>query len=84
MQKQDYNYFLDNTAQFYKKYGRRFLAIKNQNVIGVYDTFDEALENTLKKETLGTFLIQECLADRKKSVHFFQGNVLPIVEDDTF
>jgi hypothetical protein len=78
MQRQDYEYFLDNTDRFYKEYGHRFLAIKDQNIIGVYETFNDALENTLQKETPGTFLIQECLENREKYVYFFQGNVLPL------
>jgi hypothetical protein len=77
MQEQDYEYFLENTARFYKEYGQRFLTIKNQNVIGVYDSFNDALDNTLKKEPLGTFLIQECLENRGKAANYFQGNVAP-------
>jgi hypothetical protein len=78
MQKQDYEYFLQNTDQFYKVYGNKYLAIKDQNVIGVYNTFNEALENTLKAEPLGSFLIQECLESREKAIHYFQNNVAPV------
>jgi hypothetical protein len=37
MQEQDYEYFLQNTSEFYKKYGHKYLAIKNQCVLGVYN-----------------------------------------------
>jgi hypothetical protein len=57
MQKQDYEYFLQNTDQFYKQYGHKHLAIKDQGIHGVYGTFNEALENTLKAEPLVSFLI---------------------------
>ncbi|MDR1786832.1 MAG: hypothetical protein LBR16_00040 [Treponema sp.] len=77
MQDQDYEYFLQNTADFYRQYGPKFLAIKNKGVLGVYGDFNEALDKTLKQEEWGTFLIQECLKDRKDAVHYFQGNVLP-------
>jgi hypothetical protein len=75
MQDQDFEYFLKNTEQFYKEYGHKYLAIKEQKIIGVYDTFNEALDMTLQKESLGTFLIQECLEKRENAVFHFQGNV---------
>jgi hypothetical protein len=78
MQDQDFEYFLENTDKFYKKYGHKYLAVKNKDILGVYDTFNEALENTLKTEPLGTFLIQECLESRDKAVQYFQGNVIPV------
>jgi len=77
MQDQDYEYFLQNTADFYRRYGPKFLAIKNKGVIGVYDDFNDALDKTLKTEQWGTFLIQECLKDKKDAVHYFQSNVAP-------
>jgi fibrillarin-like rRNA methylase len=76
MQKQDYDFFVQNMELFYQKYGHKFLAIKNKNVIGVYDDFDNALDYTLKKEKAGTFLIQECYENREKSIHYFQDNVM--------
>jgi hypothetical protein len=75
MRDQDFEYFLKNTEQFYKEYGHKYLAIKDQKIIGVYNTFNEALDKTLQKEPLGTFLIQECLEKRENGVFHFQGNV---------
>ncbi len=75
MQDKNYQYFLENMESLYKQYGHKFLAIKNQSVIGVYDSFNDALESTLKTEALGTFLVQECFENKDKSIHNFQGNV---------
>ena len=75
MNTKDYEYFERNMSSFYKKYGRKFLVIKNQKVIGVYDSFGEAFSETRKSEELGTFLIQECFRNLKESVHHFQSNV---------
>jgi len=55
-----------------------FVAIKNRNILGTYNTFNEALEITLKTEQIGTFLIQECFESREKLVHHFQGNVISV------
>jgi hypothetical protein len=72
----NYEYFSKNMPELYKKYGHKFLAIKDEKVIGEYDTFDEAIRETNKTEKLGTFLIQECFKDKKDAIHCFQGNVI--------
>lgn len=77
-QDQDFNYFLDNMESLYNVHGHKFVAVKNMDILGVYDNFDEALENTLKTEELGTFLIQECFDNIEKMVHHFQSNVAPV------
>jgi len=75
-QEQDYEYFLQNIGELYELYGHKFLAIKNRQILGAYDNFDDALDETLKHEKVGTFLIQECFQNREECVHCFQGNVM--------
>ena len=79
MQDKDFEYFLQNMEKFYEEFGHKFLSIKNQEIIGVYDDFDLALHETLKRAELGTFIIQECLNDKEKLVNHFQGNVMPVL-----
>jgi hypothetical protein len=74
----DFNYFLENMENLYRSHGHKFVAVKNKNILGIYDNFNEALESTLKTEELGTFIIQECFDNVEKIVHHFQGNVMPI------
>ena len=71
----DYDYFINNLAALYKEYGHRFLVIKNEQVIGVYYSFDDALNETVKTDKPGTFLIQECVEDPEDLILKFQGNV---------
>jgi fibrillarin-like rRNA methylase len=75
MQDQDFEYFIQNMESFYKQYGHKFLSIKDRNILGAYDSFDMALEETLKREPIGTFIIQECFKSKEESVNHFQGNV---------
>jgi len=63
MQDKDFEWFLKNYDTLYNKYGRSFLAIKNETVLGFYSNFHEASETTQKTEELGTFIIQECNGD---------------------
>jgi hypothetical protein len=76
MQDQDFEYFIQHMESFYKQYGHKFLAIKDKNVLAAYDSFNTALDETLKQEQAGTFIIQECFKSREESVNHFQGNVL--------
>jgi hypothetical protein len=73
--KQDYEYFINNIEELYKKYGHSFLVVKGEEIIGAYDTFESAFDETVKSLPLGSFLIQECVEDPQRIVHSFQGNV---------
>ena len=65
-QKKDFEYFVANMLEFNKLYGQKFVAIKNQGILGVYDTFLEAVDTTMETEKLGTFLVQACFDDIEK------------------
>ena len=54
----DFKWFVDNYQALYEKYGHKFLAIKEKQVIGAYDSFIDAIENT--EEEPGSFIVQEC------------------------
>ena len=53
----EFKYYLENQDKLVEKYNGKVLVIKNCNVIGVYDTELEAVNETSKKEELGTFLV---------------------------
>jgi len=72
---ENFEYFKENMLQFYNEYGSKFIAIKDRKVLGVYDTFDEALEVTLKSEKIGTFIVQQCTDDATNFTSTFQSNV---------
>ncbi len=59
----DFTYFLEHYQEFYQKYGHKYIVIKNKNVLGTYDTEVNAIETTIQKYPLGTFIVQECNGD---------------------
>lgn len=63
MQELDFEWFVENMQELYKKYGRVFLAIKNKTILGSYKTYAEGVNETAKKEPLGSFIVQECGPD---------------------
>lgn len=62
-QNKDFEWFISNNKKLFKKYGEKFLAIKDQKVIGVYDDYSEGVKQTKSTEKLGTFIIQQCGKD---------------------
>ena len=61
----NYEWFVINWDILYEKYGHKFLVIKDKKVIGVYNSFREAMDNT--HEEKNTFTIEECT--QKRNVH---------------
>lgn len=76
LQDSDYKWFVSHLAKLFNKYGDVFLAIKNQTVLGTYDTYGAAVKATEKKEQLGTFIVQQCAPDLDScAAHIFSPNL---------
>lgn len=60
LQQKDYEWFLQNYDNLFKKYGVSYLAIKNQQVLGTYNSYAEAVRETEKSEPAGDFIVQFC------------------------
>ncbi len=56
----EFKYYLAHQDELVKKYNGKFVVIKDDKVIGVFDTKSEAIEEMTKKHELGTFLVQKC------------------------
>lgn len=61
--KSDFKYFLDNYDSLFKKYGHKFVAIKDKNILGVFDTASQAFNNLSCDYEVGTYILQECTGD---------------------
>lgn len=72
----EYKFYTKNKAEFVKKYKGKFLVIKNEEVVGVYLTREDAYNESSKKYQLGTFLIQECLEEEKEIAQTFHSRVI--------
>ena len=71
----EFQYYLDNQADLVSQYDGMVLVIKNQQVIGVFDTEIEAIEETKKDEELGTFLVQRCSPGEENHTATFHSRV---------
>lgn len=59
----DFEYFIAHYQELFEKYGHKFIAIQNQNILGVYDDEITAINETSEKYPLGSFIVQECNGD---------------------
>ena len=61
----EFEYYLEHQAEMVEKYDGRVIALKNNQVIGDYDSYGEALHTTNKEHPMGTFLLQRVSEGRK-------------------
>lgn len=59
-QSSDYLWFKENRLRLFKEYGICYIVIQNKKILNTYESYGEALHNTLKKEKPGRFIIQFC------------------------
>jgi len=72
----EFDWFLDNQTKLIQKYDGKVLAIKGFNVIGAYDDYLKAINETLKTEELGTFIVQKCSVDPSSYVCVVNSGVM--------
>jgi hypothetical protein len=76
MLEKEFKYYLDNQDDLVKNYNGKFIVIKDEKVIGVYDSHSEAYNESLLTEKLGTFLIQHCLSGDQGYSQTFHSQVI--------
>jgi hypothetical protein len=71
----EFKYYLKNQEELVKKYNGKFIVVKDEKVIGAYDSHREALDKTIIDHKLGTFLIQHCIPGDDSYTLTFHSNV---------
>lgn len=71
----EFKYYLDNQNELVKKFEGKYLVIVGKNVVGVYNSEEEAYFDSIKKYELGTFLIQYCEAGENSYTQSFHSRV---------
>ena len=72
---EDYNFFIENLAFLYEKFGPAYVSIKSGQVLGSYKTLEEAVLETAKNHALGTFIVQQLAENHESLVAHFAGNI---------
>lgn len=74
MSDMNYSFFKSNIDNLCKSYYGKYLSLKNASVLGSFDSFDQAYNETIKTEELGTFLIVHCVKSGEMPVNNFYSN----------
>ena len=53
-----FKFYLENQDTFVEQYDGKVIALKNEEVLGAYENELDAVNVTLRRHELGTFLIQ--------------------------
>ncbi|GHT03109.1 hypothetical protein AGMMS49525_07670 [Bacteroidia bacterium] len=72
----EFKYYLDNQGELLKKYNNRFIVIVGDKVVGDYDSYEQALFQSVGTYELGTFLIQECTEGEDAYTQTFHSRVV--------
>ena len=59
----DFDWFVKHYDEFYEKYGVSHIAIRHQEVLGVFDTDTEGIDSLAGIYPLGTYSLQYCKGD---------------------
>ena len=76
MLEDNFKYYLKNQDELVKKYNGKFIVIKDNKVVDVYETYEDAYFESETKYELGTFIIQHCLPGDESYTHTFHSRVI--------
>lgn len=71
----EFHYFKEHQEELVRLYENKFIVIKDEVVVGNYDSEIEAYEAAKKDYPVGTFLIQHCLPGRESYTQSFHSRV---------
>lgn len=60
MFEKELNYFITHQQELVQQYPRKVLVLKDENVVGAYETVLEAYLKAQEKHEIGSFMIQRC------------------------
>jgi len=71
----EFKYYIGHQNELVNRYRGKFIVIKGCTVIGAYDSDLEAIQETSKKEELGTFLVQKCEPGKNSYTQMYNSRV---------
>lgn len=60
MFEKELNYFIAHQQELLMQYPKKVLVLKDENVVGAYETVLEAYLKAQEKHEIGSFMIQRC------------------------
>ena len=70
MLENEYRYYLENKETFINKYLNKYIVIKQNEILGIYNSVEDAVQTSLIDNELGTFLVQK-VKEKEEPARFF-------------
>lgn len=71
----EFKYFTEHQKDLVDKYEGKYIVLKEEKILGAYNSIAEAVEETSKTEELGTFLVQKCDPGEESYTQVFHSRV---------
>ncbi len=69
------DWYIKNQVELVEKYEGKFVVIKDDQLLGIYDNELTAFETTRKEHAPGSFIVKKCEAGRESYVQKFHSRV---------
>ena len=74
--KREFDYYLKNQEKLVTQYNGKFIVIKDQKILGSYDSTIDAYNETVKEHAPGSFLIQKCSPGKDDYTQTYHSRVI--------
>ncbi len=74
----EFKYYLANKDALIKQYSGKVIVIRDEKILGVFDSEILAVEAVSKTHPLGTFLVQRCEPGEESNSQTFHSRVLAV------
>lgn len=66
----DFEYFLAHYDELFKQYGYCFIAIRQEKILGIYESLQGAIDALSGQYELGEYIVQECNGDESAYTNY--------------
>ena len=56
----DFKWFVSKYNELYSKYGQKVFAIRNKQILGIFDDENIAIDTISNEYPIGSFIVQKC------------------------
>lgn len=71
----EFKYYLEHQDELVKQYNGRVIVIKDNEILGDFESEIDAIAEISKTHKIGTFLVQKCTPGEDEYTHTFHSRV---------
>lgn len=75
----DFNWFLKHYDKIYQMYGHTFVTIKNEEILGHYNSLMQAIKESQTRYGAGEYIIQECNGNESGYTNYISSSEISVL-----